>query len=133
MLVQATLETDTWNGNMKDCTTTNDLTRKSERRKSFALKVRSAAWNYYASLNYSNNFKESPPLKCGVALCFWARTSHQSPPSFTILPMQKSIFNHSVPATNSKRSKDGIWIRYIARNGMGSSPQRIASPPFSIS
>lgn len=46
----------------------------------------------------------------------------QSPPSFTILPMQKSIFSHSVPANNSSARREGIWMRYIARNGIGSSP-----------
>jgi len=33
---------------------------------------------------------------------------HQSPPSFTIFPMQKSIFNHAVPAISSEIKRDGI-------------------------
>merc|ERR1711879_625054 len=32
----------------------------------------------------------------------------QSPPSFTIFPMQKSIFNQCLPARSSKISKEGI-------------------------
>merc|ERR1711971_509045 len=53
----------------------------------------------------------------------------QSTPSLTILPMQKSIFSQGLPERSSSTRSEGIWKRYMARKGTGSSPQRMASVP----
>mmetsp|Transcript_90710 Transcript_90710/g.235252 ORF Transcript_90710/g.235252 Transcript_90710/m.235252 type:complete len:97 (-) Transcript_90710:1771-2061(-) len=57
----------------------------------------------------------------------------QSPPSLTILPMQKSTLSQGVPGRSSSAKRDGICNKYIAKNGIGSSPQRMASVPVAIS